>query len=538
MNRLQARRLRLEVLETRSLLAAAPWFELADAHHRPSFVDFAEFDLAQDEWSGRRNHHQADRGTPGRRYTDRPDHDARRAGLQHEPFGRHNGRSHRGRDWQMSNHRAEQRGALDRHNGDRVSSPINARPPSQSTSEFATAPPDQTRNSHREQSSDLPNQLDATHRDPLRLDAINLDPLSQDALFQDQVRNLTPTESAGSNRIDSSTEDTSANQVVVHVVQLTPRTTLIFFDSPSEELARDVAAASADDSSVGQPASVGQRMSMNGPQTGMESESVNDFEMLSADRANQAVPNLDNSTLQFDTSPEDVNSILDLYPIGSVGHSSAVWLQNSGQMLEQHHPALDLNALDLALENLLQDTNRAQQLEELDQLLRELGPDQTELQIPEPSSTSSPARTQPSQIDESIPDGAATGRLDAGTKQSASLARLPGGMIAMQLPDDLLASRSQLLQGNTVDQASAWTARVGLYRQHEIASAGAGQAVAGHDPRNSIQTDVRDAESTSKGLLAARFRPVAIATSAAFGAILLGMRKKTSEKSADEEKLT
>ena len=97
----------------------------------------------------------------------------------------------------------------------------------------------------------------------------------------------------------------------------------------------------------------------------------------------------------------------------------------------------------------------------------------------------------------------------------------------MHLPADLLLANSEHLQGHkSGDQAAAWTARIGLHRSHDLASAKRGSAfVAG--PSNVRLAEARsDREQLGESIVSARLRPIVAATSAAFGAILLNLRRR------------
>ena len=103
-----------------------------------------------------------------------------------------------------------------------------------------------------------------------------------------------------------------------------------------------------------------------------------------------------------------------------------------------------------------------------------------------------------------------------------------GGMIALDLPEDLL------LDGITVDgekdQASAWTSHVGIYREHEMNSAKAGRASSFAMGNALAERKLRSEVEKGEDVASSRFRPIAAATSVAFGAIFIGLRRQRDKE--------
>lgn len=108
-----------------------------------------------------------------------------------------------------------------------------------------------------------------------------------------------------------------------------------------------------------------------------------------------------------------------------------------------------------------------------------------------------------------------------------------GGMIALNLPQDLLIDDQSF--GTEKDQATAWTSRVGIYRDHEMNSARGG-AAAQTGPANTALASLLNSEQQKSDEVAdSRLRPIAAATSVAFGAIYIGMkRQRDKERELDK----
>lgn len=100
-----------------------------------------------------------------------------------------------------------------------------------------------------------------------------------------------------------------------------------------------------------------------------------------------------------------------------------------------------------------------------------------------------------------------------------------GGMIALDLPHDLLLGDWERMSED-INEAGAWTSRVGMYRAHEVVSARGGVA-ANHASANGAKgLEIRETEVKNDDIVNSRFRPIAAVTSAAFGAIVIGLRKQ------------
>lgn len=99
-----------------------------------------------------------------------------------------------------------------------------------------------------------------------------------------------------------------------------------------------------------------------------------------------------------------------------------------------------------------------------------------------------------------------------------------GGMIALDLPQDLLMSDSSL--DGEKDQVDAWTSRVALYREHEMVAAKGGSAAHNAAANSTFNNSLNASRKQGDDVADSRFRPIAAATSVAFGAIFIGMKRQ------------
>lgn len=113
--------------------------------------------------------------------------------------------------------------------------------------------------------------------------------------------------------------------------------------------------------------------------------------------------------------------------------------------------------------------------------------------------------------------------LDA--EQLSEMLKHEGGMIALQLPDDLLPSRSDALKEDSA-QIAAWTADIGVYRDSELPLANGAKAVVQQPTNASRAADLTAREEVSEEIVAFRLRPILAATSVALGTIFIGFRRQ------------
>ncbi len=98
------------------------------------------------------------------------------------------------------------------------------------------------------------------------------------------------------------------------------------------------------------------------------------------------------------------------------------------------------------------------------------------------------------------------------------------GLMAMEIPQDLLPNHSELLEHG---KDGVWAVPLGVYRQGEVALGNAALAQA-NDAMNTARSKESDREVENTGqLIIAYLRPIAAATSVAFGAIFIGFKRQT-----------
>lgn len=97
------------------------------------------------------------------------------------------------------------------------------------------------------------------------------------------------------------------------------------------------------------------------------------------------------------------------------------------------------------------------------------------------------------------------------------------GLMAMEIPQDLLPNNSELLEHG---KDGVWAVPLGVYRQGEVALGNAALAQA-NDAMNTARSKESEREVENTGqLIIAYLRPVAAATSVAFGAIFIGFKRQ------------
>lgn len=103
------------------------------------------------------------------------------------------------------------------------------------------------------------------------------------------------------------------------------------------------------------------------------------------------------------------------------------------------------------------------------------------------------------------------------------------GLMAMEIPQDLLPNNSELLAHG---KDGVWAVPLGVYRQGEVALGNSALAQA-NDAINTARSKESEREVENTGqLIIAYLRPVAAATSVAFGAIFIGFKRQADR---DEE---
>lgn len=167
--------------------------------------------------------------------------------------------------------------------------------------------------------------------------------------------------------------------------------------------------------------------------------------------------------------------------------------------------------------HLFSDSAKQEQVAELDELLETLAQDNaSESSGSLPSLTDDGRQWQPGSFLHPAERAAIVDQLSGREEMD--------GMIAMDLPGDLLLQQNELLDREP--GSAAWTARVGIYRPHGMAAAHGGAAVVSR-PVNATRSNANsENELQADEAIVARLRPVIAATSAAFGAIFIGLRKQ------------
>lgn len=234
------------------------------------------------------------------------------------------------------------------------------------------------------------------------------------------------------------------------------------------------------------------------------------------------VPSIENrnSTL-FDFSVEAESSFA-LSGNGALALNSsheAQWMRSQASL--GSGPSRD-DSLSLALESLFEDSPKTRGMQDLDQLLDSLSDEHRMGQRAANGVGSSAAGELPS-VNPPVES-------HAGPEDDVQSRRLldpsvRGGMIAMQLPEDLLPGESGLLAENAHERSETWTARVGLYRSHEMSVANGARAVVAHPANVGQAWELRSMEAKAEETVVSRLRPIVAATSAAFGVIFIGLRR-------------
>lgn len=202
--------------------------------------------------------------------------------------------------------------------------------------------------------------------------------------------------------------------------------------------------------------------------------------------------------------------------------------------------SLDLAIQELAGQHSL-DAQQAANLQELEDYLESLAEQRHRAESQSPSgqtetlSLQHDSTDQPNVVDSEVFNA----RLQAFIDQQR-LQREAGGMIAMELPRDMLLEHHAKVQ-HDADQSEAWTARIGYYRAFEIAAANGGHAAQKSADRAAREDDLKERETSADHQVASRLQPIVAATSAAFGAIFISLRskkRKSDARSASFEKLS
>lgn len=469
------RRLRLELLETRSLLSAAPWGTLdidAPLDRGRRFESDTTLSVHHRLFQGmddRGDSSQSDRSRPNRRDGQTP----RGLAATDKPERRGNGTDTRGNGTDARGHGLPSRLApspLAGGNGVGFDSKLD-RP------------------------RDVPQSLGMTpttsQRDPiLRPDVLRqaAQPLERSTVF---VFRFVPTTLVFTEFVDA--PSSSARIDVVEVTASKPR---------------DVAIVNASQS----------RQSNAVPTDAMlPTDALQASASFTVDQERADVRLADANPRQFATGPFNFDS----FSLGSDTRASWRTLSSQGHA-----------GFERAWLQLFSDSAKEQEVAELDELLETLAQE----------NASGGEVAQPSSADDGPKFGLDSSVHPAERAAIVDLMSDRGefdGMIAMDLPDDLLVRENEWLGRES--GSDAWTVRVGIYRPHVMEAARGAAAVASRPINAPRSNAISETELQGDEAIVARLRPVIAATSAAFGAIFIGLRKqrrKLRDQQLNSQKLS
>ncbi len=331
----------------------------------------------------------------------------------------------------------------------------------------------------------------------------------------------------------------SSRQVQFVLVPIQPAAIFVII---SDELAADVARQRDEGHAQAQPTN--QLSAGNAsPRPGLrvQTDLTPEAQLASSEQTPTSRRNLDQVLFKFNSpsAPTDPRQYFE---------GSSIWQAVDEGVLRAHDLADDPNgSLDFALKSLFPDSDGLGTQEDLRRLLESLAEERgledqfslgrfsldglarDRLSAEQPASDGMPANAAELTQAWSVSQNPVGSPSQAAWQEAAgNLSRtLPiDGMIALELPDDLLIANSQLWDLDLRDQSAAWTARIGLYRAHELASAGAGTASLRGPTNLPSAVDLSQREQLGDSIVASRLRPIVAATSVAFGAIFIRFRQR------------